>query len=67
MMAMDEDEEFDGDVMDITDFSEAELETFQIPQPDAEPTTANKNSDDDGEDGDKKTGEVIALDAFRKK
>lgn len=65
MMAVDEDDEFDGEVMDITDFSEAELETFQIPLPAADSDTANKNNDD--EDGDKKTGEVIALDAFRKK
>ncbi|PCI38465.1 MAG: hypothetical protein COB46_11240 [Rhodospirillaceae bacterium] len=63
MMSVDDEDELDGEIMDITDFSEAELETFQIPLPDAD-TVANKS---ENEDGDKKTGEVIALDAFRKK
>lgn len=65
MMTADDEDEFDGEIMDITDFSEAELETFQIPLPDAD-TVANKSDEKDTGD-DKKTGEVIALDAFRKK
>jgi len=64
MMSMDEDEEFEGEIMDIADFPDSDIETFEMPL--AEPNdAANLQSNDD--DDKKKSGEVIALDAFRKK
>lgn len=65
MMAVDEDEEFDGEAFDIAEFPEADIETFELPI-----EGSSRPANGQGEkstDGDKKTGEVITLDAFRKK
>lgn len=63
MLPMDESEEADFDELDADaeNYDAAHLEYFE--------ESRNRTNQDDGsgDDGDKKTGEVITLDAFRKK
>lgn len=63
MLPLDEDDEADFDDMDdmdIEDYDAQHLEYF-------EESRRRTNQDDGDEDGEPKTGEVITLDAFRKK
>ncbi|MBL4748488.1 MAG: hypothetical protein JKY17_06920 [Magnetovibrio sp.] len=73
MMSVGEEDEheFEDDALDLGDFPESELATFELPIS-SHNTPANRRSDEDGKDNKdggvgKKSGEVIALDAFRKK
>jgi hypothetical protein len=60
MTAIDEDDDFDGDEMDLDDFPPSMLSSF-------EPSFTDSDGKPGHPDGDKKMGEVITLDAFRKK
>jgi len=60
MLPMDDEDDFDDMDADIDDYDTMHLEYFE--------ESRNRTNQDDGEDdGEPKTGEVITLDAFRKK
>jgi len=63
MLPLDESDEADFEDMDMEDYDAQHLEYFEESRNRTNQDDRNANSDDD----DKKTGEVITLDAFRKK
>jgi len=73
MMPMGEGEEDDidgddADVVDIENYDAAHLEYFEATRANSDaPATGQDAGASDDDDDDKKSGEVIALDAFRKK
>jgi len=60
MTAIEEDDDFEGEEMDLVDFPPAMMDSLEASFVDSDEATAPQ-------DKDKKMGEVIALDAFRKK
>ena len=70
MMPLDDEDDAgeDADIVEIEDYDAAHLEYFEATRANSdEPNASQENDADDDGDDDKKSGEVIALDAFRKK
>lgn len=70
MMPLDDDEDdagVDADIVEIEDYDAAHLEYFEATRANSDAPNADQENNDGTDDDDKKTGEVIALDAFRKK
>lgn len=64
----DDEDEDDADVVDMENYDAAHLEYFEATRANSDaPVTNQDHAGKDGDDDDKKSGEVIALDAFRKK